>query len=173
MIEALVKAIRDIPDYPKPGIVFKDITTVLQNPELFRTAVGLMTEPLEEFAPVDAVLAIEARGFIFGGAIAERLNAGFVPIRKAGKLPWKTRSVSYALEYGEDTLEMHMDGIGEGDRVVIVDDLLATGGTVEAAIKLAQAAGAEVVSTSFLIELEFLSGRNKLAPHPVNSVIKF
>lgn len=173
MIEALRNAIRDIPDYPKPGIVFKDITTVLQKPRLFSAAIDLMSKPFAELAdPVDIVVGIEARGFIFGGAIADRLRTGFVPVRKAGKLPWKTHAVSYALEYGEDTLEMHMDALPQGARILIVDDLLATGGTVGAVIKLADTANARIVGAAFLLELEFLKGRDKLSPHYVHSVLK-
>ncbi len=174
MVDVLRKAIRDIPDYPKPGIVFKDITTVLQKPDLFRQAVEHMAEPyLKLKEKVDMVLGIEARGFIFAGALAVRLGAGLVPVRKAGKLPWKTHQVSYALEYGEDTLEMHMDALPEKARVLVVDDLLATGGTVEAVLKLIQAAGGTALGASFLVELEFLQGRNKLSPLPVHSVVRY
>ncbi|MEW6777078.1 MAG: adenine phosphoribosyltransferase [Bdellovibrionota bacterium] len=167
-------AIRDIPDYPKPGIVFKDITTVLQRGDLLQQAIDLMAAPyVSGLSRPDIVLGVEARGFIFAGAVAARLGAGFVPVRKAGKLPWKTRKVSYALEYGEDTLEIHMDAIPEKAKILIVDDLLATGGTVGAVVQLIEATGAKLLGASFLIELEFLKGRNKLSPLSIHSVIRF
>lgn len=173
MLEQLRTAIRDVPDYPKPGIVFKDISTILQDPELYRASVALMAQPYEDKGKNLYIAGVEARGFIFGGAMADRLGAGFVPVRKAGKLPWKTHSVSYALEYGEDTLEIHVDAIPEGANVVIVDDLLATGGTVGATIELLETAGARVVGAAFLVELEFLEGRKKLGAAEIHSVLKF
>lgn len=172
MLEQLRSAIRDVPDYPKPGIVFKDITTVLQNPELYRASIELMAEPYRDRENL-YIAGVEARGFIFGGAIADRLGAGFVPVRKAGKLPWKTHSVSYSLEYGEDTLQIHVDALPEQAEVVIVDDLLATGGTVGATIELLETAGARVIGAAFLVELGFLEGRKKLGGAEVHSVLKF
>lgn len=172
MLEQLRSAIRDIPDYPKPGIVFKDISTILNNPELYRTSIALMAEPYQGRENL-YIAGVEARGFIFGAAMADRLGAAFVPVRKAGKLPWKTRSVSYALEYGEDTLEIHVDAIPEGADVVIVDDLLATGGTVGAVLELLETSKVNVIGVSFLVELEFLEGRKKLGGAQVHSVLKF
>ena len=171
-VAGLKAAIRDVPDFPKPGIVFKDITTLLLDPLLFRRALDLMTVLCGDL-PVDKVVAIESRGFILGGALADRLGAGFVPVRKPGKLPWKSRSATYDLEYGTDTLEMHEDAVGPADRVLVVDDVIATGGTARATGELVEAAGARVSAYLFLVELGFLDGRAKLEGSDVRSLIRF
>ncbi len=162
--------IRDIPNFPKDGIVFKDITPLLASPDGFRQAIDTIAE---EFADdgITKVLGAEARGFIFGGALAYKLGAGFVPARKPGKLPWQTTKAEYALEYGTDSLEMHLDAIGEGDVVLIVDDVLATGGTAAAKAQLVASTGALVVGLAFLIELDFLCGRSKLGDAKIVSLI--
>jgi adenine phosphoribosyltransferase len=171
-VEGLRAAIRDVPDFPKPGIVFKDITTLLRDPVLLRRSLDLMTV-LSGDLPVDKVVAIESRGFILGGALADRLGAGFVPVRKPGKLPWKSRSVRYELEYGSDTLEMHEDAVGPGDRVLVVDDVIATGGTARAVGDLSGALGASVSGFVFLVELGFLKGRDRLPGREVRSLIHY
>lgn len=171
-VAELRAAIRDVPDFPKPGIVFKDITTLLRDPLLFRRALDLMTVLCGEL-PVDKVVAIESRGFILGGALADRLGAGFVPVRKPGKLPWKSRSARYELEYGTDTLEMHEDAVGPADRVLVVDDVIATGGTARAVGDLCEALGASVSGFVFLVELGFLSGRDRLPGREVRSLIRY
>jgi len=153
--------IRDIPDWPQEGIVFKDITPLLASPEGFREAIDTLAAKYTDIG-VTKVMGAEARGFIFGGALAYKLGAGFVPARKPGKLPWDTTSVSYALEYGTDSLEVHSDAFGEGDVVLIVDDVLATGGTAAAKAELVAATGAKVAGFAFLIELDFIGGRSKL-----------
>ncbi|HXI86900.1 MAG TPA: adenine phosphoribosyltransferase [Parvularculaceae bacterium] len=153
--------IRTIPDYPKPGILFRDITTLLTNARGFRRAIDELVQPLAG-AKIDKVAGIEARGFILGGAIAHQLSIGFVPIRKKGKLPHKTYSESYELEYGVDQVEMHVDAIGKGDKVLLVDDLIATGGTAAAAVRLIERAGGAVVLCSFIIDLPDLGGSAKL-----------
>lgn len=153
--------IRDIPDWPKEGVVFKDITPLLGSPEGFRQAIDTLAVDYAD-AGVTEVMGAEARGFIFGGALAYRLGAGFVPARKPGKLPWNTSTVTYDLEYGTDCLEVHEDSFGEGDVVLIVDDVLATGGTAAAKAELVNATGATVAGFAFLIELDFLNGRAKL-----------
>lgn len=163
--------IRNIPDFPKPGIQFKDITTLLQNPEGFRETVEQMIAPYRE-DKIDAVAGIESRGFIFGAPVALALNVPFVLIRKPGKLPAKTVSESYTLEYGTDTIEMHADALKAGDRVLIVDDLLATGGTLAAAAQLIRKVGGDPVAAALLIELCFLDGRNKLDGLPVHTLMK-
>jgi len=157
----LKATVRTIPDYPKPGIMFRDITTLLGNPRAFRRAVDELVQPWAG-SKIDKVAGIEARGFIVGGAVAHQLSAGFIPIRKRGKLPHKTISVEYALEYGVDAIEMHHDGCEATERVFIVDDLIATGGTAEAAIKLLRQAGAEVVGAAFIIDLPELGGAERL-----------
>ena len=172
-IEQLNAAIRDVPDFPKEGIVFKDITPVFSDAALLRHAAKLMAEGAGGL-PVQKVAGIDARGFIFGVLVAQELGAGFIPVRKAGKLPWKTVSADYALEYGTATVEMHEDAVEPGERVLLVDDLLATGGTAAAAASLIQRVGGEVVGTSFFIELAFLAGREKLAgAGHVHSLIRF
>ena len=157
----LVTSIRAIPDYPKPGIVFRDITTLLGDPRAFRRAVDDLVHPYAG-EKVDKIAGIEARGFILGGAVAHQLSAGFVPIRKKGKLPHETVRVAYSLEYGVDEMEMHKDAIAPGEKVIVVDDLIATGGTAEAACKLLRQMGADIVAACFVIDLPDLGGRRKL-----------
>jgi adenine phosphoribosyltransferase len=159
--QTLVEAIRNIPDYPKPGVMFRDITTLLGNARAFRRAVDELVHPYAG-GKVDQVAGIEARGFIIGGAMAHQLSSGFVPIRKKGKLPHDTVRIAYSLEYGVDEMEMHRDAIAPGDKVILVDDLIATGGTAEAAVKLLQQMGADIVSACFIIDLPDLGGRRKL-----------
>lgn len=168
----LAGCIRDVPDFPKPGILFKDITTLLKEPKAFKRSIDALAARIKG-KKIDAVVAIESRGFIFGSALAYKLGAGFVPVRKKGKLPYKTRSASYALEYGIDTLEMHVDALKPGSRVLIVDDLLATGGTMKAVVGLVKGFKAKVVGVVFLVELSFLKGRGKLKGVPVYSIIEF
>jgi adenine phosphoribosyltransferase len=168
----LEEYIRNIPDFPKPGILFRDITTLLKDKKAFRQAVDTLVEKYKN-KKIDKVVAVEARGFILGGAIAYKLGVGFVPVRKKGKLPHKTNSVTYDLEYGTDTLEMHQDAVGRGDRVLIVDDLLATGGTVRAVTDLVRQSAAKILGIVFLIELTDLKGREKLKDYPVYSLIKY
>ncbi|MES2659381.1 MAG: adenine phosphoribosyltransferase [Verrucomicrobiota bacterium] len=172
MSDLLRAAIRDVVDFPKPGIVFKDITPVLADGELFRTSISLLCETAGG-AKIDKVVGIDARGFIFAAAVADRLGAGFVPVRKKGKLPWKTRQTAYSLEYGESIVELHEDAVKPGESVLLVDDLLATGGTAAAAVKLLDELGANIVAISVLIELEFLAGRALLVPHTVHSIITY
>ena len=160
-VEQLTAALRDVPDFPKPGIIFKDITPILADPQLLRIAVDLMAER-HTGKKLDKIAVIDARGFIFGSALAYTLGIGLVPIRKAGKLPYSTNEVSYDLEYGSATLAVHTDAFDEGDKVVIVDDLLATGGTAAASVELIEKAGAVVDELDFLVELTFLNGREKL-----------
>jgi adenine phosphoribosyltransferase len=157
----LKDAIRTIPDYPKPGILFRDITTLLGNPGAFRRTVDELVQPYAG-AKIDKIAGIEARGFILGGAVAHQLSAGFVPIRKKGKLPHTTVSIAYSLEYGIDQMEMHEDAVRPGERVILVDDLIATGGTATAAVQLLQRIGAEVVAAVFVVDLPDLGGADKL-----------
>jgi adenine phosphoribosyltransferase len=164
--------IRSIPDFPKPGILFRDITTLLKDKQAFKHAVSALATKYKN-KKIDVVVAVEARGFILGGAVAEKLGAGFVPVRKKGKLPWKTSSVTYNLEYGTDSLEMHQDAISDADRVLIIDDLLATGGTVKAVTDLIGQLNAKIIGIAFLIELTELKGRDKLEGYPVFSLIKY
>jgi adenine phosphoribosyltransferase len=171
-VEALKAAIRDVPDFPKPGILFKDITTLLRDAAHFRRALDLMTVMCGDLT-LDKVVAIESRGFILGGALADRLGAGFVPVRKPGKLPWRSRSATYELEYGSDRLEMHEDGVGPADRVLVVDDVIATGGTARAVGELCEGLGASVAGFAFLVELGFLKGRERLAGREVRSLIRY
>jgi len=168
----LKQFIRDIPDFPKPGILFRDITPLLASPEALRESVRRLADPFRD-RQIDAIVAAEARGFIFAAPLALELNVGFVPIRKPGKLPFDTHAFHYELEYGTDTLEMHVDGVGRGDHVLVVDDLLATGGTVDACNELLQQVGAEVVACAFVIELADLGGAERLKPHEVLSLIKY
>lgn len=170
--EDLKKRIRDIPDFPKKGILFKDITTLLNDPSAFRAAIDLLAERYTG-QKIDKVVGIESRGFIFGAVLAYKLGAGFVPVRKKGKLPYKTKSVTYDLEYGTDTLEMHSDAISSGDQVLIVDDLLATGGTVSAVAQLVEGFQARIAGIAFLVELTFLKGKDKLKDLPVYSIIEY
>ena len=162
--------VRDIPDFPAPGILFRDITPLLASPEAFQEAVSAMARPFWDDPP-QKVLGIEARGFMFGAALARELGVGFVPVRKPGKLPRETLRVSYGLEYGKDTLEIHADACAPGEKVLIADDVLATGGTALAAGELADRLGAEVAGMTFFIELEGLKGRSRLAPRRLHSVL--
>ncbi|MBN1493662.1 MAG: adenine phosphoribosyltransferase [Candidatus Omnitrophica bacterium] len=172
IVERIEKMIRDVPDFPKKGILFKDITPVLNDAQLFKLAIEEMVMKYKTKG-VQRVVGIESRGFIFGAPLALRLGAGFVPVRKKGKLPAKTRAVTYSLEYGEDTLEIHTDAIKKGEKVLLVDDLLATGGTAQAVCKLIEEMGGEIVGISFLIELMFLKGIEKLAGYDVSSIIHY
>ena len=167
----LKSAIRDIPGFPKEGVIFKDITTLLNNKEKFRESVDLLANQFKN-QKVDAVLSVEARGFIFGAAVAYKLGAGLVPVRKKGKLPNKTLSVTYDLEYGTDTLEIHQDAFKKGDKVLIVDDLLATGGTTRAVADLVEKMGGKIIGLAFVIELLPLKGREKLKGYNIVSLIK-
>jgi adenine phosphoribosyltransferase len=171
-VDSLRAQIREIPDFPKPGILFYDITTLIKQPAPFKEAIDLMITPFAD-AKVDVVVGMESRGFIFSAPMAYRLDAGFVPVRKLGKLPAETISVEYALEYGTNTLEMHKDSIQAGQRVLIVDDLLATGGTVLGTIDLLRQLKAEIVGLSFLVELLFLKGRDRLDDYEIHSVIQY
>ena len=171
-MEALKSLIRHVPDYPKPGILFYDITTLLKNGDGFRQAVDAVVDPYRT-VPIDLVVGIESRGFILGAAAADRLGVGFVPVRKPGKLPSQTVSASYELEYGIDALEMHHDAVSPNKKVLIVDDLLATGGTAQATVSLLKQGGAQVVGLSFLIELEQLNGRSKLEGEQVTAVLQY
>lgn len=171
-LKYLKNSIRSIPDFPKPGILFRDITTLLNNKKALKLAINALAGKYKN-KKIDAVVAVEARGFILGGAIAHKLNAGFVPVRKKGKLPWKTNAISYELEYGMDTLEVHQDAIGEGNKVLIVDDLLATGGTVKSVTNLVEQLKGKIAGIAFLIELTELKGIEKLKDYPVFSLIKF
>ncbi len=164
--------IRDIPDFPKPGILFRDVTPLLGNGPAFRTCIRQLCERLVPLKP-HAIAGIESRGFIFGASIAAEIGVGFIPIRKPGKLPWKTRQESYALEYGTDAIEVHEDAVAGVTRVALVDDLLATGGTAGAAIKLLQGLGGQVVVAAFVIELAFLHGRERLAGIPAQVMITY
>jgi len=171
-MNTLKTRIRHVPDFPKPGILFYDVTTLLKDREGFKLAVEAMAAPYQS-GGVDLVVGIESRGFIFGSAMADRLKTGFAPVRKLGKLPSKTRRASYALEYGADSLEIHEDAATEGQRVLIVDDLLATGGTAAATVGLVRGLGADVVGVQFLIELTALGGRSKLAGENVGAVLQY
>jgi adenine phosphoribosyltransferase len=172
-MDELKKKIREIPDFPKPGILFYDVTTLLKDPEGLRAAIDLFSERYADQG-ISKVLGIESRGFILGPALAYNLNAGFVPVRKKGKLPAETLSVSYELEYGTDTLEIHRDAVQPGERIIIIDDLIATGGTAAATVEMAQGLGAKLVEIAFLIELGFLNGRAKIPSDlPVYSVLKY
>lgn len=164
--------VRDVPDFPKGGIVFKDITPILADGGLFRCCIDLLCATAGG-AKIDKVVGIDARGFIFAAAVADRLGAGFVPVRKKGKLPWKCTEAAYALEYGEAVVEIHEDAVKSGETVLLVDDLLATGGTAAAALKLLDELGAEIVAVSFLIELTFLNGRDKLGSHDVKAILTY
>ncbi len=165
------RLVRSIPDFPKPGIVYRDITPVLADAEALRWVVDRFAERYR--GKVDAVVGIESRGFIVGTPVAYALGVGLALVRKAGKLPWRTHAVSYELEYGEDTLEIHTDALSKGSRVVVIDDLLATGGTAQAAIGLARALGAEVMECAFIIELAFLGGARRIAPVPAFSLVSY
>jgi len=168
----LASLIRDIPDFPKPGIIFKDITTLIAHPKGFKEAVDRIAERFKNTG-IHSVLAVEARGYIFGGAIAHEMGIGLIIVRKPGKLPYKTKSISYELEYGTDTLCIHEDSIAPGQKILLVDDLLATGGTAKAVCKLIEQMGGQVAACSFVIELDFLKGRENLAGYDVFSLIHF
>lgn len=172
MQEEFKKIIREVPDFPKPGILFYDLTTLIKNKDAFKKAVDLLYLHYEN-KPVDLVVAVEARGFIFGATLAYKLGAGFIPVRKPGKLPTVTVKAFYDLEYGKDCLEVHKDAIKPGEKVLIVDDLLATGGTARAVADLVATLGGDVVGLAFLVELEFLNGRRKLDSYDIFSIIKY
>ncbi len=169
---ALKSVIRDVPDFPKKGIIFKDITPLLKEGKLFRDSIDAITGKFSN-CKIDAVVSVESRGFIFGSAIAYKLGAGIIPVRKKGKLPYKTMKATYDLEYGQDTLEIHEDAIKPGSNILIVDDLLATGGTVEAVTELVKNQKGKIVGIGFLIELSFLNGRKKLEGYNVQTVITY
>ncbi len=171
-LQLLRTAIRDVPDFPKKGIIFKDITPILADASLFKLAVDCFAEATRASA-AEKVVGIDARGFLFGAAVAYQLGLGFVPVRKKGKLPWTTQSAAYTLEYGEAVVEMHTDAVRAGERVVLIDDLLATGGTAAAAIKLLEKVGALLVEAQFLIELDFLNGRQNLPADRVRAFLHF
>ena len=171
-VDSIADRIRDVPDFPKKGILFKDITPVLSNIDTLRASVKEMAAPFMDLE-IDVVVGIESRGFIFGAPIADVLNCSFVPVRKLGKLPWKTESAAYELEYGTDALEIHEDAITEGQNVLIVDDLLATGGTAEATCKLVSKLGGNIKGLSVLIELEDLNGRKRLNQYNVHSLVQY
>ncbi len=168
----LKQYVRSIPNFPKPGIMFRDITPMLKSAAAMKDVMRRLALPFRD-AGVTTVLAAEARGFVFGAPLAMELDAAFVPVRKPGKLPFETHRFSYDLEYGSDSLEIHCDAVSSGDRVLLVDDLLATGGTIEACLKLAQRQNAEVIGAAFVIELAFLKGRDRLKSLPVNSLISY
>ncbi|MFA4030130.1 MAG: hypothetical protein GDYSWBUE_001619 [Candidatus Fervidibacterota bacterium] len=170
-VPGLREAIRTIPDFPKPGVLFRDITPILQKPDLFRGVIDAFVHRYRD-ASIEVVTAVEARGFIFGAPLALELNAAFVPMRKKGKLPYKTISITYELEYGEDSIEMHIDAIQPGQRVLVFDDVLATGGTAQAMAKLVERAGGNVVGVAFVIELVDLKGRERLAGYDVFSLVQ-
>jgi adenine phosphoribosyltransferase len=172
VMDKLRTGVRDVPDFPKKGIVFKDITPLLSDPTLFRASIDLFLERCRG-KEIDKIVGIDARGFLFGSAVAYELGVGFVPIRKRGKLPYKTEIAKYSLEYGEAEMEMHVDAVIAGEQIVLVDDLLATGGTSAAAAALIRKAGGRLLEAQFLIELEFLNGRKQLEPTPVISFLKY
>ncbi len=171
-MDQLQKCIRDIPDFPKKGIIFKDITTLLNNTDAFKKTIDILAEKFKN-DNIDYIVGIESRGFIFGGALAYQLGCGFVPVRKKGKLPAKTISVTYDLEYGTDTLEMHEDAFKQGSNILVIDDLLATGGTAQGVCQLVKKLCGEIIAVCFLIELSFLNGREKLKDYPLFSIIKY
>lgn len=171
-MDNLKKLIREVPDFPKPGINFYDITTLLLDPEGLRISVDALAE-LANGQKVDTVIGVESRGFIFGAPVAYKLDAGFIPVRKPKKLPAEKVSISYDLEYGTDTLEMHRDAVGEGHNVLIVDDLLATGGTARAVVDLVESVGGNVAGLLFVVELDFLKGRDKFAGYNVQSLVRY
>jgi adenine phosphoribosyltransferase len=172
IVDKLRAGVRDVPDFPKKGIVFKDITPLLSDPALFRASIDLFLERCRGKG-IDKIVGIDARGFLFGSAVAYELGVGFVPIRKRGKLPYKTEIAKYSLEYGQAEMEMHIDAVVEGERVILVDDLLATGGTSAGAAALIRKFGGRLLEAQFLIELEFLNGRKQLDPTPVVSFLKY
>ncbi|MEI7751916.1 MAG: adenine phosphoribosyltransferase [Candidatus Omnitrophota bacterium] len=171
-MKSLKGKVRNIPDFPKKGILFRDITPLLKDAKSLREIIARLARSLQG-KKISTVVGIESRGFIFGTALATKLGVGFVPIRKKGKLPWKTKSIACTLEYGQEILEIHQDAVKRGEQVVIVDDLLATGGTAAAAVKLVESIGGKVAKLAFVIELEFLNGRDKLKKHDVFSLIQY
>lgn len=171
-MDALKNKIRNVPDFPKPGILFYDITTLLRDREGYHQALERISSPYRDMR-IDLVAAVESRGFILGAAVADRLGTGFVPVRKPGKLPARTVRVTYELEYGTDCVEVHEDAIQPGQRVLVVDDVLATGGTARATVDLVRKLGGEIAGVAFLIELTFLDGRSKLAGEPIHSVLQY
>ena len=171
-IADLKKHIRDIPDFPKKGIIFKDISTLLRHKDAFKKSIDILAKKFKS-SRIQYVVGVEARGFIFGSALAYKMGAGFIPVRKKGKLPHKTKSVTYSLEYGTDTLEIHEDAVAPNARVLIVDDLLATGGTVKAVTDLLLGQKAKIVGIAFIVELKFLKGKDRLKDFPVYSVIQY
>ncbi|MBW0001093.1 MAG: adenine phosphoribosyltransferase [Verrucomicrobia bacterium] len=171
-VEQLQAAIRDVPDFPKPGVTFKDITPILSDPKLFNTVIDILADEAAKNRP-DKIVGIDARGFLFGAAVAYKLKCGFIPVRKKGKLPYRSISFAYQLEYGSAEMEMHVDAISSGERVVLVDDLLATGGTSGAAIHLVQQMGGTVQAALFFIELLFLNGRERLGNVPAHTLVRF
>jgi adenine phosphoribosyltransferase len=168
----LEKSIRSIPDFPKPGILFRDVTTLIQDKNAFKKSVDLLAKKYKG-KKIDKIVGVEARGFIFGAALAHKIGAGFVPVRKKGKLPYKTISTTYELEYGTDTLEIHKDAILSGEKVLIIDDLLATGGTVKAVVDLVKQLQGKIMGIGFIIELVDLHGKDKLKQYPLYSLVKF
>lgn len=171
-LKLLEKSIRNIPDFPKPGILFRDVTTLIQNKAAFKKSIDLLAKKYKG-KKIDKIVGVEARGFIFGAALAHKIGAGFVPVRKKGKLPYKTISTTYELEYGTDTLEIHKDAIASGEKVLIIDDLLATGGTVKAVVDLVKQLQGKIMGIGFVIELIDLHGRDKLKEYPLYSLVKF
>jgi adenine phosphoribosyltransferase len=171
-IERLRAGVRDVPDFPKKGIIFKDITPILKDGALFRASIDAFLGQCKD-KEIDKIVGIDARGFLFGSAVAYELGIGFVPLRKKGRLPYKTESAAYTLEYGEAEMELHVDAIVPGERIVLIDDLLATGGTSASAVTLINKVGGELIEAIFLIELAFLRGREKLVPTPVTSFLKY
>lgn len=171
-LDQLREAVRDVPDFPKAGIIFKDITPILGDGQLFRAAIDAFLARCRQMK-IDKIVGIDARGFLFGSAVAYELGIGFVPLRKKGRLPYRTESAKYSLEYGEAEMELHVDAITRGERIVLVDDLLATGGTSASAATLIKKVGGDLLEAQFLIELEFLHGRKKLDPVPVVSFLKY
>lgn len=171
-MERLKAKVRDIPDFPKPGILFKDITPLVRDPAALRLCVHQLLHPFLG-QTITAVAGMEARGFIFGSLVAWELGVGFVPLRKPGKLPYDVQSVDYELEYGSAALEVHIDAVGQGDRVLLIDDLLATGGTAKASCELIESLGAEVIACGFVVELDFLKGRENLRKYPVHSLLRY
>ena len=171
-LSKLRAAVRDVPDFPKTGITFKDITPILKDGALFRSSVDIFLHQLRS-KRIDKIVGIDARGFLFGSAVAYELGIGFVPLRKKGRLPYRTESARYSLEYGEAEMELHIDAIEHGEKIVLIDDLLATGGTSASAATLIKKVGGDLIEAIFLIELEFLHGREKLKPTPVTSFLKY
>ncbi len=172
MEKSLKSYVRDIPDFPKKGIIFKDITPLIGDPEAFRSAINEFYERYKN-KKIEYIVSVESRGFIFGAALAYLLKCGLVPVRKKGKLPYSTHEVTYALEYGSDTLQMHEDAFQKGARVLLIDDLLATGGTTNAAMELIEKIGGKIIEAAFVIELEFLKGKDKIKNVPIFSLIKY